>query len=266
MYKVLILDIDGTLNNSHHKISKKTYDRLLQFQEQGHILVLASGRPTASMLETAKYLKLDQFNSYIISFNGADITKVSDQQSIYRKSLDLSQQQAIIAYCQKNNLSVIAYDNNEIVIDHPRENTEVEPMLTNLPYRYQPSYFENVKEPQLKFIGTGLVEDIERCNAELNGFFGDLTYVTTSLPFFLEFMHREVSKGMAIERLADHLGVSLKQMVACGDGNNDASMIQAAGLGVAMGNATDYLKSFADEITLTNDQDGIIPIIEKYFQ
>lgn len=265
-YKFLILDIDGTLLNSSSQLTEATRNKLVSLQKNGYFLVLASGRPTASMIKTAKELHLDANESYIISFNGAVITRMSDEKELYRKALETSEQQAIIQYLQTNNLSVIAYDNNEIVVDKERENSDVEAYLTKLPMRYDQEFILNIKTPQLKFIGVGKPEDVTKCDLELKGKFGEKTYATTSLPFFIEFMHREVSKGTAIQTLVNELGYSTEQVVACGDGNNDASMIEVAGVGVAMANATDYLKSLADEITLSNDEDGLIPIIDKYFQ
>jgi len=264
-YRFLILDIDGTLLTSTNQLTEATRDKLMLLQKKGYILVLASGRPTASMLKTAKDLHLDANESYIISFNGAVITRMSDEKELYNKRLEVSEQKDIIEYLQKNNLSVIAYDKDSIVVDKERENSDVEAYLTKLPMRYDAEYIANIDTPQLKFIGVGKPEDVARCDQELQGEFGQHTYATTSLPFFIEFMHKEVNKGTAIETLVEHLGYTTENVVACGDGNNDAAMIEVAGVGVAMGNATDYLKSLADEITLSNDEDGLIPIIDKYF-
>lgn len=264
-FQFLILDIDGTLLNSANQLTQATKNRLIQLQRDGYTLVLASGRPTASMIQTAKELGLDEYESYIISFNGAVITRMSDLKEIYSKRLELRDQSAIIDYLQANHLSVIAYQEDSIIVDVKRENSDIEADLTKLPLFYDPQYFQKITTPQLKFIGVGKLEDVERCNEELNGTFGQATYATTSLPFFLEFMHEQVSKGQAIQYLVELMGYTVNEVVACGDGNNDASMIEVAGIGVAMDNATSYLKSLADEITLSNDEDGLIPIMDKYF-
>lgn len=264
-YQFLILDIDGTLLNSQNELTKATYDRLMQLMADGYQLVLASGRPTASMLETARQLKLDQAKSYIISYNGAEITDMATQEVIYQKGLDDEDLKTIIAFNEAQGLSTIAYGPAEIIIDRPNDHSEVEAFLTKLPYRYDAAYFEKIPPGQLKFIGVGAEERVEAANSILNGHIGQATTAITSLPFYLEYFHHQVSKGNAIKALVESLGYSVDQVVACGDGNNDASMIQAAGLGVAMANATDYLKSLAQEITLSNDEDGLIPIMDKYF-
>jgi hydroxymethylpyrimidine pyrophosphatase-like HAD family hydrolase len=81
---------------------------------------------------------------------------------------------------------------------------------------------------------------------------------------FLEFFHGEVSKAAALERLGALLNIQREEMIAMGDGANDLELIAYAGLGVAMGNATDAVKKKADAVTLTNDKDGVAAVIEKY--
>ncbi|MFK8243402.1 MULTISPECIES: Cof-type HAD-IIB family hydrolase [unclassified Facklamia] len=264
-YKFLILDIDDTLLNSQRQITPKTRERLMQLQEDGYYLVLASGRPTKSMIETAKELKLDQYHSYIISFNGAVITKMDDESELYSKRLELEEQREIIDYIQAQSLSVISYTDDEIIIDYENDYSHIEAELTGIPYHYSPEYISSIETPQLKLIGVGNPTIVEEVNTALDGQFGQSTYATTSKPYFIEFMHREVSKGDAIKKLVSHLGYTVEQVVACGDGNNDASMIEVAGVGVAMANATDYLKSLADEITKSNDDDGLVDVMNQYF-
>ncbi|MBS4456889.1 Cof-type HAD-IIB family hydrolase [Tuanshanicoccus lijuaniae] len=264
-YKLLILDIDDTLLNSQREITPKTRERLMQLQEDGYYVVLASGRPTKSMLETAKELNLDKYHSYIISFNGAVITKMDDETELYSQRLDVTEQRAIIDYLQAQPLSVISYTEDEIIIDAENDYSHIEGELTGIPYRYSPEHIASIDTPQLKFIGVGDPAIVQTVDQDLNGKFGQSTYATTSKPYFMEFMHRDVSKGDAIKKLVAHLGYTVEQVVACGDGNNDASMIEVAGVGVAMANATEYLKSLADEVTKSNDEDGLVVVMDKYF-
>lgn len=264
-YQFLVLDIDGTLLNSQNELTDATFRRLMQLTEDGYHLVLASGRPTVSMIETAKTLGLDKTDSYIISYNGAEITSMKTLEPIYRQCLDENEQQAIVDFNQAQGLSTISYQGDRITVDYPNEHSEVETFLTKIPMTYDPDFFKPIKGQQLKFIGVGPVEKVAAADGILQGKFQNMTNATTSLPYFLEYFHREVSKGNAINALVERLGYKLSDVVACGDGNNDASMIKAAGLGIAMGNATDYLKSLAQEVTLTNDEDGLIPVMDKYF-
>lgn len=265
-YEVLVLDIDDTLLTSEHIISPATYVALLEMQARGKKVVLASGRPTPSMIEVAKQLKLDVFDSYIIAFNGAVVVRMRDLEEIYSQRIEASEQREIIEYLQQHDLAVMTYTDDTIMIDRRNHYSDVESELTGMPTLYDAEWIANLTEPRLKFIGVGAVDTVAACEAELQGQFGQSTYVTTSKPFFLEMMHRDVSKGRSIRRLCDHLGIEVSQVVACGDGNNDVTMLEVAGRGIAMGNATDYLKRIADEETLSNDHDGIVAVIDKYFK
>ena len=264
-YQMLVLDIDDTLLTSNGTISLATQTALNALQEAGHYLVLASGRPTASMLPLAKKLRLDYYKSAIISFNGAEITDMSTGHSLLSQRIDPRDQTDIINYIQAKGLSVTTYTNDQIIVDYKNDYSHIEAELTRLPMSYQPEFIANLTKPRLKFIGVGDPNITLQCERELNGHFGQHTYVTTSKPYFLEFMNADVSKGKAIEVLCHHLNIPIKNVVACGDGNNDLTMIETAGLGVAMGNATPLLKQAADIITTSNNEDGLVPIIERYF-
>lgn len=88
--------------------------------------------------------------------------------------------------------------------------------------------------------------------------------VFKSAPFFLEFTHKEVDKGLGLKKLGEYLGIKREEIIACGDAGNDLSMVKYAGLGVAMGNATEEIKQAANFITDSNDEDGIVKVIEKF--
>ena len=242
-YQMLVLDIDDTLMTSENTISDATYQALMKAQEQGKKVVLASGRPTPSMIETAKQLKLDHFDSYIISFNGAAITSMADGQELFSQRLEAEAQDDIVRYIQAKGLTVLTYMDDYVVMDKVNDYSHIESQLTGIPDRYDPEAIANLSQlakARMKFIAT------------------------TSKPYFLEFVHHQVSKGQAIKVLCQHLGLTLDQVIACGDGNNDLTMIETAGLGVAMANATPLLKEAADHITLSNDQDGLVPIIRDF--
>lgn len=106
-YKMLVLDIDDTLLNSQHEISETTFNRLMEFQAAGNYLVLASGRPTASMLQTAQELKLDHYDSYMISFNGAVVTGLAKREEIFSQRMNIQEQQAVVQYIRENDLVIV---------------------------------------------------------------------------------------------------------------------------------------------------------------
>lgn len=264
-YKMLVLDIDDTLLNSQHEISETTFNRLLKFQKAGNHLVLASGRPTASMFQTAYDLKLDQHDSHMISFNGAVVTGLAERDELFSQRMNMAEQQEVVKYIRDNDLVIVGYTEDGIKVDRENDYSHIEGELTGLPVDYDYEHFNHLSTPQLKLMGVGDPVIVNRLENELGRTFAHETNAVTSKPYFLEFMHEKSSKGSSLLRLCDHLGIDISEVIACGDGNNDLTMIQTAGLGVAMANATETLKAAADYITASNDEDGIVQVIDKFF-
>ncbi|MGX7092762.1 Cof-type HAD-IIB family hydrolase [Hutsoniella sourekii] len=264
-YKMLVLDIDDTLLNSHHEVSDRTFDALIQFQDAGYQLVLASGRPIESVIQVSKQLKLDEYDSYCLGFNGGVVVRLKDEEILYSQPIAVEDQGPLIQYLRDNNLSAITYEGHQVIMDFENDYSMVESQLTGMPGRHDSNYFDTLDHPVMKFMGVGDPAIVKRVEEELGGSFRDTIRVTTSKPFFLELIHKDVSKGAALNFLIDHLNLSADQVVAVGDGNNDTEMIEFAGLGVAMGNATDQLKAVSDYVTASNDEGGVVQVVEKFF-
>ena len=107
-------------------------------------------------------------------------------------------------------------------------------------------------------------EKLDEAIKKLPKYLYDKYSVFKSAPYFLEFTNKEVDKGKGLKKLGEYLGIKQEEMIACGDAGNDISMIKYAGLGVAMKNATDDVKEVSDYITLSNDEDGIAHIVNKF--
>lgn len=104
----------------------------------------------------------------------------------------------------------------------------------------------------------------EQVEQELVALYGDSVTVFRSEPFFVEIMPKGVHKATSLEKLLEYLHMDVKNLVACGDGYNDLTMIEYAGVGVAMANAQEIVKEHADYVTLSNDEDGLVPVIDKF--
>ncbi|MBG9982036.1 HAD family hydrolase [Aerococcaceae bacterium DSM 111020] len=264
-YKCLVVDVDDTLINDTFVIPERTKKALIDFQEKGYQLVLASGRPMEGMLEEARELLLDKYGSYVISFNGATITKMDSMERLFEKHLEMEDQEALLTFFKENNLATLTYHNGKIIIDHENVHTHVESELTGMPMEYDATFFEELTQPMLKFIGVGDEKIVKQLEAELGGQFGQSCNAVTSKPFYLEVFHKDVSKGQTLEHLAEILDIDMEEIVAVGDGNNDISMIQQAGVGIAVENATPELKAVSDDITGSNNDEGLLQVLEKYF-
>ena len=140
----------------------------------------------------------------------------------------------------------------------------VEHELTGLPMQPVDNLKAFVQSNVPKLMGVDDIDKISALNETIGGRFNDDIHATTSKPFFLEFMNKDVSKGKVLKQLVDKLDIKPSEVMAFGDSNNDKDMLELAGLGVAMGNANDNIKAIADVITDDHNQDGIARIVKQY--
>ncbi|EKU46357.1 Cof-type HAD-IIB family hydrolase [Staphylococcus massiliensis] len=265
-YKMIVMDMDDTLMTSENKVSAKTKAYLIDLQEKGYKVVLASGRPTEGMLPVAKELKMDEFNSYIISYNGAKTIEVKSEKEIDSNLISKPNLDQIVDYCREKGFLPLSYKDGQIIIEGDHEYEQIESEITGLPLKKVADIKAYINEDVPKAMGVDYEANIETVLKTLRGNFNDDIDVTTSKPFFLEFMAKSVSKGEAITHLATKLDVPMQKIVAFGDSSNDTTLLQVVGRGIAMGNAIPALKDIADDITLDHDSDGIPHALEKLIQ
>jgi Cof subfamily protein (haloacid dehalogenase superfamily) len=265
-HKILVLDIDGTLTNSKKEISAATKDALIKAQKVGVKIVLASGRPTFGIEPIAKELEIDKYGGFILAFNGGKIINYETKEIVYE--LDFPNELIEIVYntAKANNLAIISYD-DECIITEQGENIYVqkEAFLNKAPVKHVDSFLSGIPYKIPKCLIVGDVSQVEPLEKQMHAELNEHINVFRSEPFFLELVPKNIDKANSLEKLALHLGITKDDMIACGDGFNDLSMIQYAGIGVAMSNAQDVVKDAADYITLSNDEDGIVHVVEKYF-
>lgn len=264
-YKLLVLDIDGTLTNSKKIITEKTKKELLKLQERGIKVVLASGRPTPGITALAKELKLSKYGSYILSYNGAKIIDCTTNQVIYQKTLPQDAIPQLYKAAIKNQVGIMSYENDCVIAGTEIDTyMEIEAKINCIPIRKVDNFDQYINFDVNKCIMTGEGSYLEEVEKKMKEEFGQSLSIYRSEPFFLEIMPQNVDKAYSLGKLLEHLGLTKDEMICCGDGFNDISMIQFAGLGVAMANAQEKVKEIADYITLSNDEDGIVHVIEKF--
>ena len=265
-YKMIVLDLDGTLTNSQKRISPPTKEALFEIQEQGIIVVLASGRPINGVLPLAKELRLDHYDSYILSFNGARITRCRNWETIYNKCIPTSVIQPILDITkQYPGVDLFAYDTEAILSAiEPNEYTEMESFICKMPIHPIDHFVDHVTFPVNKLLIAGEPDVIEALMKVLQAKFNGLLNIYRSEPYYLEIMPQNIDKAHSLQKLISSIGISPEEMICCGDGYNDITMIEYAGLGVAMGNAQSIVKETADFITLSNDEDGVLHVIKNF--
>lgn len=268
VYEMLVLDLDGTLTNSRKEITEPTKKALIEIQEAGKKVVLASGRPINGVQPLADALELGRFGSYILSFNGARITQCSTGEIIYNKTIPHDVIEPIYQIAkQYKDVDIITYQGDEIISGlQPNQYTEKERMINKMKIKPVEHFSEYIDFPVNKLLIPGEPVILEEMMEVLKAKFHSLLNIYRSEPFFLEIMPQKIDKAYTLQKLLSSIGLTADQMICCGDGYNDLSMIEYAGLGVAMENAQPIVKEKADYITRSNDDDGVLYVINQFMR
>ena len=264
--KALVLDIDGTLTNSRKEITPATKAAIQELMMRGVKVILASGRPTPGMHRYEDELEFKKYGGYLLSFNGAKIVECFSGEIVCQNLLPLTILPGLYRFAEENGCGLITYLGNEVISAFPRDQyVELEARINGLPIREVEHFVRFVDFDINKCLMTAPPEKAEMLEKELCGKYGSIASIYRSEPFFIEIMPQNVDKAASLEKMLPMIGVTREETVCCGDGFNDISMIRYAGVGVAMGNAQQAVKDVADYITGTNDEDGLVEVIRKYF-
>ncbi len=264
--KILVLDIDGTLTNSKKQITTPTKQAIDEIIERGHKVILASGRPTPGMRRYERELELSKKGGYLLSYNGARIIECKTNEVVYQQILPLDILPGIYEFAKKNHCGLITYLHETVISAfEPDEYVELEARINGLPIRVVEDFIPFVNFDINKCLLTAPVNVAPQLEMELCEAFGSYASIYRSEPFFIEVMPQNVDKASSLDKMFTQMGISKENVVCCGDGFNDISMIRYAGVGVAMGNAQPQVKEAADYICPTNDEDGLVDVIQKYF-
>ena len=269
-YQILALDLDGTLPNSSKEISEPTLKALIEIQEQGKKVVLASGRPTNGVAPLAEQLRLGDYGSYILSFNGGRITNCQTKEIIYNKTLPMDCAKPIydmVLEYKDQGLDLVTYMPDALISGIcPNKYTELESRINHMPIIRVDDFLSHIKEAPNKFLITGDPAVISKIQKEIIAHFRSYLSVYCSDPFFLEIMPPGIDKAHSLLRLLTSSGLTADEMICCGDGYNDITMIETAGLGVAMANAQPAVLEKADFVTKSNDEDGVLHVINQFMR
>lgn len=288
MYKLVAIDLDGTMLNHYGEISEKTKETVTKCIEKGIEIVLASGRPIDSIRTIAKSLGIQ---GYFVAGNGALIYDIKNDEMIYKNYIKKEKVLDIIQICEENSIAYNIYTDKLI-------------LTTNLKFNVLYYYKENLKREESKRTNISIVENmyeyvkqmkeenflkITICD-ENNSIFNSITKKikeineievlevahmsrkmikqgTEEIPveyFYTEISASNVDKWNAIDFLIKRLDIKPEEVIAIGDNINDKKMIENAGIGIAMKESTPEIIKVAKEVTDTNDNDGVASALEKY--
>lgn len=268
-YKMIALDLDGTLNNDAKEITPKTREALLKVQAQGVTVVLASGRQAPGLQREAEALDLAKHHGLLLSYNGGRIEDATTHEILFDKSLPNALAVRFLRHLEKFSVSPVV-DNGKAILttcaynykvqDESRNNNMAVEIVDNIadaveaqgvsPAKILTAAQNETLVPLLPYIREGFTEEMD---------------FVQSAPWFYEGTAKGVSKSESLRRVCERLGIAPAKVMAFGDAQNDMSMLDFAGYGVAMGNACEELKAMADEVTLSNNEDGIAVSLAKHF-
>ncbi|WP_294498686.1 Cof-type HAD-IIB family hydrolase [uncultured Gemmiger sp.] len=264
-YKMLALDLDGTLTNSEKKVTPRTAEDLARAADLGVRIVLASGRPTVGVQPLARELGLDKKGGCILSYNGGKVIDCATGLTLVQHAFPPDLINPVCAFAHETGVVALTYDGGGILTEQPGDPyVQIEAGINKIPARKVADLAAAIDFPINKILLVGDPEKMPHVEELMQQRFAGRLSMYRSQPFFLEVMPLGIEKAASLELLLRTQGLFAKNLMACGDGWNDLPMIQFAGLGVAMGNAVPQVKAAADYVTADNDHDGVGLAVEKF--
>lgn len=266
MIKAIALDIDGTLINSKKMITEATKCAVAEAIDRGIEIIIASGRPYCGVVAYAKELGLYEKGGYILSFNGGQIINCKTGEIVYEVHLEEQHKYEICRILKSYDGAIPMTYKGDILLSENVEDAGVlhGAEVNSLILQKVDDLSKNIEHTVGKFILMGEPGYIKSIADELSDRLGEMATVCRSESNLLEIMPYGVDKGSALAGFVRKMGLNRSEVMACGDAYNDDTMIEFAGIGVAMGNAFDEIKALADYVTLTNDEDGVAHAIRKF--
>ena len=264
MYKIIAIDLDGTLLNNQKTISEENIKALQFAQTKGAMIVLATGRPLSGIKKYLNQLNLKK-NTFAICFNGGLVTNIEETDIIKEKILTGKDAKEIYHLSKKLGVNIHAFrgDGSCISPKNSRYTTH-EVTLNELPLNIIPFEVLDDNEEIIKVMLVDEPDILSVAISKISPYYKKKYNVVQSAPFFLEFLNKQTDKWFGLVSLAKYLKIDTTDIMTFGDSENDLVMVKNAGLGIAMANATSDVKCAAKYITDSNEENGIASAIYKF--
>ena len=263
-YGTVIWDLDGTLLTTSKTITPYTQRVLVEAQQRGLTIILASGRPLYSILPFAEQLELQKHRGFIISFNGSLVWDCAKGKAINEQVIPLSIIPQLVAAVGED-FHIHGYKGNSIVIQgKPDEKSLYIARANKMPLLETDNFIETITEPQHKCLVTGAPRKLWHLEQRLQKQFEAYFSICRSESFLLEIMPKGIDKADALSQLLKALNGKPKELLCCGDGYNDLGMMRLAGISCATRNAKRPVKQAASFVTDSNDRDGVAHAVERF--
>ena len=266
MIKLIAIDMDGTLLNSKKELLEETKQYFKNFHNKNTetLLVLCTGRPETGIRPYLKDLGYLEENHYIISQNGASIYESQTGKRVMDAFVDSTAIQKWIELGKKHGISVMGagVDYYYSFDEDPTEWMEFDVKLVSGKLKRIPTK-ESLNIDFYKILLMGDEEQLNEFETFIPQEWRDEFYVVRSQKYLVEVLTKGVNKAFGLEKLAQKLNIQPSEIVAIGDAANDIEMLEYAGLAIAMGNGSEEVKAIADIVTDTNENNGVIKVIDK---
>lgn len=290
MYKLIAIDLDGTLLDTYGQASNENKEAITKALQKGVEVVLTSGRGPASVKNLAHDIGAD---NYVICGNGAVVYNLKENKIIYQNFLDKKKVLQLINICEENSIYYSVYTEDSIITKslnyntlfyHHENSKKADDKKTNINiikdiYQYvldrkQEDYNKIMICDDNNIIFNSITKKLKKVkNIDVLdvGHMSRKTIKDGTEEYSLEYYYTEISsqnvdKWSAIKQLIANIGIKPEEVIAIGDNVNDKTMLENAGLGVAMANSAPEIQKIADEVTLSNDENGVAAVIEKYIK
>jgi Cof subfamily protein (haloacid dehalogenase superfamily) len=259
--KLVAVDMDDTLLDGTLQVSPRTCEAIGKAQEQGVVVTIATGRMFASAIPFAKKLNIQ---APIITYNGGMVRYPISKEMVFHRTIEGDVANNIVALFHKQGWYLQSYMNDELYVAERCEKAKLYERLSGIDAISLGADFYSMQHEPTKLLTIAEPHEIQEIQRIINQEFAGQIFTATSKANYLELTHPTVDKGHALAKLAEKLMISREEVMAIGDSNNDYPMIEYAGFGVAMGNASDRVKGIAQAVTGHNDAHGVAEAIEKY--
>lgn len=264
-FRALALDLDGTLTDHNKELSSRNREAVWRAIDRGTAVILATGRPLFGGLPIAHELELEKRGGYVMACNGGVIWDCREEKRIHSREVPSCCIGDICREARRAGVYALTYDGNFVVSESDEdEYVQKEAFCNGALVKKVADLKQYVDYPVPKLLVVGehhKLLPLQKIILEQHGSVLDAYF---SEEYFLEVVPKNVEKGRALEVLLCRLGIMREELIACGDGMNDISMIEYAGLGVAMENAYPQVKTHAQFIAKSNDEDGVAQVISKF--
>ncbi len=268
MYKLVAIDLDGTLVTDEKELTKKTVEVIKEASKKGVKIMISSGRSFYRLERFIDALDLRKENQCTICFNGGMIVENKTKEMLYSKNLNAEEVEELIQLGKALRLPIMIYSRDthyvETIPEVVQKNTKNLKGMNLKVVNFNQINFNKPENYIYKVCFIDKPEKIIEKRKQISEEILKKYEITSSVPEYLEIVKKGIKKSEAIKVVMEKYDIKQDEVMAIGDGENDIEMLDFAGLGIAMKNASDFVKGFANDVTTSNNHDGVANAIEKY--